>query len=165
MRTINSILCLILLMSICISCKKTAGNANCKVQVKCYNIYFSGAYFRLYERSDLDTVIERIYQPDSTFSNLITQNIFTSPDSNDIDNGFIYNGLFFQQGYDYEVQIPRTNQVFRIYNIVNTDTTDSVSCDARYPMCFAHLRYEVTGGRWSIAQTNYTPLHLVLLKN
>jgi len=116
--------------------------------------------FNGYDSGDLDTVVFYTYTADSSFSTLIDQITATMPDSvfNYTYSGPVYfkNGfeeLAIVAGYDYKIYIPKTNQTFKFYGIVDSGRTQIWDCGWNGQCSTTITRINVLGGNFSITST------------
>ena len=129
--------------------------------------------FTGYDTSDLDTVIFSTYTADSSFSFLISQQILTHPDSIENSSGiagpayyrYSFDSLpLLHSGYAYKFFIPKTNQTFKIYNIVDTGILSGEKCSHLQFYSYHLTNINITGGNYTMQTSQVTPSFYIFLE-
>lgn len=150
------------LLTICLlaGCKKEEP----KCTVQCTPIAMSIGFTNDYTVNERDTIIERRFTPDGTFSQLIVQTIHTTADTEPMTwhdaTSVVYKHWPIAAGYDYEIQIPGAGQTVRITNVVKPQKSEEQDCNNSTDCYVATQDLQLSGGSYDkvFARDYYTIL-------
>lgn len=150
------------LLSLCLlaGCKKDGPQQPvtqmCPTQ--CTALPFNIAFTSDYTAEDLGTAIMRRYEPDGTFTTLAGEQGYTLADTvHYADIGVGFRGLSLHVGYDYEITIPATQQVFRISGMTETTEVQDINCATKNRVCVVPPTpgYTIAGGDSAVVQVGH----------
>lgn len=125
--------------------------------------------FNGFSGEELDSVTVRHYEADGTFTTLLSESHYTLADTlpftqlsgNTPTIG--YKGLSFATDQDHEVIVHATGQVFRVWDIVETDVVKDYDCSMKSKSCMQNPKsYQSSGGAMEIRQYYFAPVFLVM---
>ncbi|HYD22589.1 MAG TPA: hypothetical protein VEB40_14000 [Flavipsychrobacter sp.] len=137
--------------------------------VKCMTLSYTLIFANNYSPEELDTVIVRKFS--DSFSTLILESTYTLADTvhySDYHHDYVGTGfkdVRLVPGHEYEIEIPATQQVFRVWDIIETDVVMNFDCDMKNKYCYQSPKsISVSGGDYSKDQYYYYPVYLRLKK-
>ena len=121
-----------------------------------------------FDSTKMDTVVVYTYAPDSTFSTVLTEKVYTHPQvltvsgaTNDT-TAWYYDSLSFQVGQDYRVSLPAAGVSYKFYHIIDTGSFVNVPCDNAVTSCFSVIYNCTVTGNNSIYASGSAAVYVML---